>query len=169
MDMQGKTFIDHKMKKSLLNIKYLAYLFMILVLFSGIGVSTYYGYKVILKDKSNQSMIIIWLAIIYFVSFMVTIGIKDVLKMLDNLQNGNVFTHENAKIIRIIDKKILFTLLFSVIVNIVMTLADMHNFQFLIIWILFIFFLLAGHILVNPLALLVEKSADLQLEMDLTI
>lgn len=60
-------------------------------------------------------------------------------------------------------------MLFSVIVNIVMTLAEMHNFQFLIIWILFIFFLLAGHILVNPLALLVEKSADLQLEMDLTI
>lgn len=165
------SFTDEKMQKSLLNLKYLAYLFILIVVIVGVGFNSYFGYKLLASEKYKSFSVhtIAWMAAIYFVAIMILLGIKDVLIMLTNLSKGNIFTHENAEILRRVDKKLLITLIFSIIVNMIMAIAGFTSFQFMFLWLVFISFLLAGHILVNPLALLVEKSADMQIEMDLTI
>ena len=58
-----------------------------------------------------------WLIISYVVSFMVIWGIYDVIRLLNNLYKGNIFTYENADILKIIDKKIIFTIIFDLISN----------------------------------------------------
>lgn len=168
---KNSSFTDEQMQKSLLNLKYLAYLFIFIVVAVGVGCNTYFGYQIIQSEKYDKYIVhtIGWMISIYFVTFMIILGIKDVLLMLKNLSKGNIFTHENAEILRRVDKKLLVTLIFSIIINIIMAIAGFSNIEFMFLWLVFIGFLLAGHILVNPLALLVEKSADMQLEMDLTI
>lgn len=168
---KNSSFTDEKMQKSLLNLKYLAYLFIFIVIIVGVGCNIYFGMEILKSYKYEEYVIhtITWMISILFVSFMIILGIKDVLIMLNNLSKGNIFTHENAEILRRVDKKLLITLIFSIIINIIMAIAEFTNIQFMFVWFVFIGFLLAGHILVNPLALLVEKSADMQIEMDLTI
>lgn len=164
-----KIFEDKKIKKSLLNLKYLAYFFLISVIILGFGVTTYFGYKLYNENSIELKYIIMWEVIFYITTIMIVLGIKDVLSLLSNLDRGNIFTIDNAEILRKIDKKLLFTLFFSLIINIIMVIINNHHPGFLAVWLVFIMFILAGHILVKPLSLLVEKSAEMKIEMDLTI
>lgn len=159
---------DKKLQKSFLNLQYLAYIFIVIVLILGVGFTTYAGVKGYMSDKSLGKYFT-WLPVFYIVTFMIVWGILDVLKMLENLKNGNIFTIENATLLKTIDKKLIFTLLFSIISNVVMTLLGVNEVMILLLWIVFCGFILAGHILVHPLAILVEKSAEMRLEMELTI
>lgn len=167
--MTGTNILDKKTKKSLLNLKYMAYIFILLTFVVGFIGSVLVSRDLAKRYEEFSSGLIAWVAIVFVVSFMIIWGILDVLKLLNNLYAGNIFTHENASIIRKIDKKIIFTIIFSIIVNVVMALMNWHPVWFLLVWLMLIVFLLLGHILVNPLALIVEKSAELQLEMELTI
>ena len=161
--------LDKKTKKSLLNLKYLSYIFVFATIALGYIVSTYTAYRLLGTYSELKTQIILWLIISYVVSFMIIWGIYDVIRLLNNLYKGNIFTYENADILKIIDKKIIFTIIFSTIANVVMTLLNGNPIWFLLVWFVFIIFLVVGHILVYPLALLVRKSADLQIEMELTI
>lgn len=161
--------LDKKTKKSLLNLKFIAYLFMIAAFILGFAVSIIVALEYSKIYPEIKQKIFSWIPVVYIVSFMIIWGVLDVLKLLSNLYNGNIFTHENAKIIRRIDNKLVFTILFSLVANIIMYLISWHHPGFLLVWLIFVIFLIAGHVLVNPLALLVEKSAELQLEMELTI
>ena len=93
----------------------------------------------------------------------------DVLKLMNNLLAGKIFTFDNANLIKVIDKKLVATLIFTIIANVVMLLLDITHPSLMILWFGFILFILAAHIIVKPLSLLVEKSAELQIEMELTI
>lgn len=166
---KNKMLKDEKIEKSLLNLEYLAYVFLICVTTIGFGVTTYFGYKFYIDKTMALAGIILWEIIFYTITIMIILGIKDVLKLLRNLKTGNIFTFENANILKTIDKKLIFTLLFSLIANIIMVILNWNSIALLAIWIVFISFILAGHILVNPLAFLVERSAEMQIEMDLTI
>lgn len=166
---RDKIFEDKKIQKSLLNLKYLAYIFLIIAAIAGFVLTTTFGYKLYRDKQMELIQYILWELIFYVTTFMIMWGIVDVLKLLKNLRNGNIFTFENSNIIKNIDKKLVFTLFFSIISNIIMLLLNYHYYPLLIIWFVYISFILAAHILVRPLSLLVEKSAEMQLEMDLTI
>lgn len=165
----NSSVINNEMKKSILNIKYLAYMFNILIIIGGFFASSYLAYRLYNIYSELKIGITLWLIIVYTVSFMILWGVKDVLIILDNLYKGNIFTFENAKIIKRIDNKLVFTLIFSIITNIIMALLNYSPLYIIIIWLIFILFILAGHILVKALGLIVEKSAELQIEMELTI
>lgn len=161
--------IDKKTQKSLLNLKYLSYLFVLATILLGFISSSYIAYRLIGAYSELKTQTIMWLIISYIVSFMIIWGIHDVIRLLNNLYQGNIFTYTNADILDVIDKKIIFTIIFSIVANVVMTLINGSPIWFLLVWFVFIIFLVVGHILVYPLALLVRKSADLQIEMELTI
>lgn len=163
------SFSDTKIKKSIISLRYMAYTMIFVIFFLGIGVSTYQGINIIQQYKSQSIKIISWLIVFYTTTIFIILGIKDVLRLLANLEKDNIFTYENANIIKRIDNKLLITLFFSVIINIVFVLAEIHDFNLLIIWGVFTGFILIAHVLVKPLYLLVEKSAEMQIEMDLTI
>lgn len=171
MSINNSVFADKKMQKSLLNLRYLAYVFLVIVGVIGFGLSTYYAIELFNKPghSSNHIYIIAWLLFIFFITIMIFLGINDVIKMLNNLSKGNIFTHENANILKSVDKKLLITLLSSVSFNMIMAIINFHNGAFMLVWLVFIGFILAGHVIVSPLALLVEKSAEMQIEMELTI
>lgn len=165
----NKIPLDKKTQKSILNLKYTAYLFVLATVILGFVVSIFVAFNYSKIYPEMKLKIFMWVPVIYIVAIMIIWGILDVLKLLNNLYVGNIFTYDNSEILKRIDKKIIFTIIFSVIINVVMFLASFHHPVFLLVWLIFIIFLIAGHILVNPLALLVEKSADLQIEMELTI
>lgn len=167
--MTSNSFFDIKTKKSILKLKYLAYTFIAIVVLIGFIVSLIFGLNIGKAHPDFKFQSYSWIAIFYVVSFMIIWGILDVIKLLNNLYKGNIFTYENADLIKIIDKKIIFTTMFSIIVNLIMLFINGNPFWFFLIWIIFITFLVVGHIIVNPLALIVEKSADMHLEMELTI
>lgn len=163
------SFSDKKIRKSILSLKYLAYIFMAIVVVLGFGLSTYEGIKIIESTPVHTLMIVLWLLVYYTSSILVILGIKDVINLLTNLENDNIFTYENSNILKKIDNKLVISLVFSIIINFIFALLNFHTFSLLIAWILYIGFLLVGHVLVNPLQLLVEKSAEMQIELDLTI
>lgn len=164
-----KMLSDKKTQKSILNLKFIAYLFIFAAVVLGFIVSVIVALEYIEVYPEYKTQIFMWVPVIYIVAMMIIWGVLDVLKLLNNLYHGNIFTYENAKILKRIDKKLIFTILFAIIINVIMFLISWHHPGFLLIWLIFIIFLIAGHVLVNPLSLLVEKSADLQLEMELTI
>lgn len=164
----SSNIFNKKMKKSLFNLKYLAMIFILLVITACVVV-TYLGLKEIEVNENLKTYYYPWFAIGYVVSFMIIWGILDVIKLMNNLIQGKIFTFTNANLIKIIDKKLITTLIFSIIANVVMLLADITHPAIMFAWFMFIMFILAAHIIVKPLSLLVEKSAQLQIEMELTI
>ena len=96
--------LDKKTKKSLLNLKYLSYIFVFATIALGYIVSTYTAYRLLGTYSELKTQIILWLIISYVVSFMIIWGIYDVIRLLNNLHKGNIFTYENADILKIIDK-----------------------------------------------------------------
>lgn len=160
--------LDKKMKKSIYSLKYLAMIFIVLVVMACVAV-TYMTLRDTGKFPEMKEYVYPWLFIGYFVAFMIVWGIMDVIKLIDNLVAGEIFTHKNADIIKTIDKKLVVTLIFSIIANIVMLLVNITHPTIIMLWFGFILFILASHIIVKPLSLLVEKSAELQIEMELTI
>lgn len=163
------SFSDSKIRKSIISLRYMAYIMIAVILFVGVGISTYQGLNIIQQYNTEIIKTISWLVVFYITTILIILGIKDVLRLLKNLEKDNIFTYENADIIKRIDNKLLITLFFSIIVNIIFVLAKLHDFNLLIIWIVFTGFILIAHVLVKPLYLLVEKSAEMQIEMDLTI
>lgn len=164
----SSNILDKKMKKSIYSLKYLAIIFIVLVALACIAV-TYLAITELKKYEDLERFYYPWLFIGYFVAFMIVWGIMDVIKLIDNLVAGEIFTHKNADIIKTIDKKLVVTLIFSIIANIVMLLVNITHPTIIMLWFGFILFILASHIIVKPLSLLVEKSAELQIEMELTI
>lgn len=164
----SSNILDKKMKKSIYSLKYLAIIFIVLVALACIAV-TYLAITELKKYEDLEKFYYPWLFIGYFVAFMIVWGIMDVIKLIDNLVAGEIFTHKNADIIKTIDKKLVVTLIFSIIANIVMLLVNITHPTIIMLWFGFILFILASHIIVKPLSLLVEKSAELQIEMELTI
>ncbi|MGY3776494.1 DUF2975 domain-containing protein [Helcococcus sueciensis] len=164
----SSNLLDKKMKKSIYSLKYLAIIFIVLVAIACIFV-TYQAVKDLSYFPELKRYVYPWLAIGYTVSFMIVWGILDVLKLMNNLLAGKIFTFDNANLIKVIDKKLVVTLIFTIIANIVMLLLDITHPSLMILWFGFILFILAAHIIVKPLSLLVEKSAELQIEMELTI
>lgn len=164
----SSNLLDKKMKKSIYSLKYLAIIFIVLVAIACIFV-TYQAVKDLSYFPGLKRYVYPWLAIGYTVSFMIVWGILDVLKLMNNLLAGKIFTFYNANLIKVIDKKLVATLIFTIIANVVMLLLDITHPSLMILWFGFILFILAAHIIVKPLSLLVEKSAELQIEMELTI
>ena len=164
----SSNLLDKKMKKSIYSLKYLAVIFIVLVAIACIFV-TYQAVKDLSYFPGLKRYVYPWLAIGYTVSFMIVWGILDVLKLMNNLVAGKIFTFDNANLIKVIDKKLVATLIFTIIANVVMLLLDITHPSLMILWFGFILFILAAHIIVKPLSLLVEKSAELQIEMELTI
>lgn len=164
----SSNILDKKMKKSIYSLKYLAIIFIVLVALACIAV-TYLAITELKRYEDLEKFYYPWLFIGYFVAFMIVWGILDVIKLIDNLVAGEIFTHKNADIIKTIDKKLVVTLIFSIIANIVMLLVNITHPTIIMLWFGFILFILASHIIVKPLSLLVEKSAELQIEMELTI
>ncbi len=164
----SSNLLDKKMKKSIYSLKYLAIIFIVLVAIACIVV-TFQAVKDVSHFPEIKEYVYPWLAIGYTVSFMIVWGILDVLKLMNNLVAGKIFTFDNANLIKVIDKKLVATLIFTIIANVVMLLLDITHPSLMILWFGFILFILAAHIIVKPLSLLVEKSAELQIEMELTI
>lgn len=168
--MSSNILKDKNLQKSLINLKYLAYFVIGAVVFFGFGVFTYYAIDLYNNPKIGNGVIALyWIPIVYIVSVLIILGLLDVLKIITNLSQGNIFTFENASLLKKIDKLLITNLIFSLIVNTVMVLANWHFYGFLLIWVIYMAFLLIGHVLVASLSILVEKSAEMRLEMDLTI
>ena len=164
----SSNILDKKMKKSIYSLKYLAIIFIALVCIACVIV-TYLFVKDASAYPEIKEYVYPWMFIGYVVAFMIVWGILDVIKLIDNLFVGEIFTYENANIIKTIDKKLVSTLIFSIVSNIVMLLVNITHPSIMLLWFGFILFILAAHIIVKPLSLLVEKSAELQIEMELTI
>lgn len=164
----SSNILDKKMKKSIYSLKYLAMIFIVLVVMACVAV-TYMALRDTGKFPEMKEYVYPWLGIGYVVAFMIVWGILDVIKLINNLIAGEIFTHNNANIIKTIDKKLVATLIFSIVSNIVMFLVNITHPTIIMLWFGFILFILAAHIIVKPLSLLVEKSAELQIEMELTI
>ena len=83
--------LDKKTKKSLLNLKYLSYIFVVATIGLGFIFSTYTACKLLVSYSELKTQTIMWLIISYVVSFMVIWGIYDVIRLLNNLYKGNIF------------------------------------------------------------------------------
>lgn len=164
----SSNLLDKKMKKSIYSLKYLAMIFIFLVVITCVVV-TYLAINNLDKFPELKVYVFPWMFIGYVVAFMIVWGILDVLKLMNNIINGEIFTYNNANLIKKIDKKLVGTLIFSIISNIVMVLLDTTHPSVMLLWFGFILFILAAHIIVKSLSLFVEKSAELQIEMELTI
>ena len=57
---KNKMIKDEKIEKSLLNLEYLAYVFLICVTTIGFGVTTYFGYKFYIDKTMALAGIILW-------------------------------------------------------------------------------------------------------------
>ncbi|MGF0040158.1 DUF2975 domain-containing protein [Peptoniphilaceae bacterium SGI.131] len=157
------------MERSLKKLKYLAYILMIVLFFIGFIFSTYAGFKLVDGDKKLYLAQAVWTLSIYIVFTLILLGIRDIVRVLNNIEEGNIFKDQTVVLLEKIDNKLVINSIFSFLINVIMFFFGTHHIIFLIVWMIFVSFLVVCHLVVKPLILIVKKSVELQLEMELTV
>lgn len=127
------------------------------------------GNRIVDGDPNFYLGQIQWTAVIFVIGAMVIYGIYIITEIFRSIEAGNIFTMENAEKLKKVDKLIIWALCVSLAANLYFAIVGPHHPGFVIMWLAFIIFLVLCHLVIKPLYMIVLKSAEMKLELDLVV
>lgn len=130
----------------------------------------WFGKRMINDDPVFMPYYWPWLLVIFVIGAVGLFGLYLLTRLLKSVEEGNVFTLENAELFRKMDIDVLVALGLSLAANIYFFFfTPAHHFGFLVLWVLFMGFLVFAHLVCRSFYHLVKQSAELKMEVDLVV
>lgn len=111
---------------------------------------------------------VIWYALAFVLGGIGIYGLALLVRLLNRLERGAVFTRDNAALLLKMDRVVVWGLSVALVLDVWQLVTDFEPMLFLLAM-LFTLFLWVSHLLLKPLAKVVGRAAKLQEDLDLTV
>ncbi len=112
---------------------------------------------------------VVWMVLVFVLGALGIYGLYLLVRLLGRIEDGNIFTRDNAAALRKMDKVVLWGLYVALALDLTLVLLLNFEITLFLFGMMFTLFLLIGHLILKPLAEVVDRSAELQEDLDLTV